>query len=130
MVNLAPVDVFAKNCAAKSSERLLIAGEFTYKIYGHSSVGNGGFASTDHVIVSFQLSAKNVLGSRVSQGIRDLATTGCQDTTASAAISSRWDCQEWCKAITRKREPTRRSGQKQLKEVRNVMERSTALQNC
>nr|AMS38355.1 hypothetical protein [Bactrocera tryoni] len=53
VLNLPPIDLFAENCAAKSAGRLLAAGEFTYRTFGHSSVGNGGWANTDYMIPLF-----------------------------------------------------------------------------
>ena len=38
VLSLRSIDLFAENWAAKSSERLLAAGEFTYTNFGHSSV--------------------------------------------------------------------------------------------
>lgn len=50
VLNLPPID----NCAAISAERLLAAGEFTYRIFGHSSVCSGGLTSTDYMIPLFK----------------------------------------------------------------------------
>ena len=52
-LSLPPIDLFAENCAEKWAGRLLAAGEFTYRTFGNSSIGNGNLASTNYMIPLF-----------------------------------------------------------------------------